>query len=581
MSNLTCQIQKLAKGLNKFTVQDILQILPASDDEINVSLNELEANFIIKKISDSEYLYIKSKRLSYDLYHTISAENLSEWVTIDEACKLTGQKKETIRRKCKNKTYESKFTKDGKFKEYLILRSCLKVKPKIQVRYTLEDKNQILKDIPSITDRVTFLKSSKDQAYFNSLPEYAQKYVFTRLTIFKLAGKLRGKELDLFLRKLSLEHPEYKMSYSTFISYLKNYAEEGIKALVPKYGKNRFTSCIPPDMYEQFKKIYLAPNKYSLTAVVKMLPLYGFDESAIPSSVSFKRRLRKEYSQKYIDAIKNAPLILPDLEENVFPQSKKKKEKPPLYSKYIDATNAFLKSIKNDSSNTNTCHRGHIENHLNPYFKNFDIDKITQEDILQFQSIKIAEGYSYASVKRFLSTFTTILKFNHSKFAHLTFSRKNTLLPPTSQKCLSKKEINNLIKSKSPELWILILGIKPSELLALEYKDINFKERTVLIDKFLVNNEVQKHRKIYKQRTLHLPNILLQTLNPKGKGRIFQNVESKNYDMLVNTHVKLLLEKNVSLNIIYKILGLQHLNEFEVRFNFLLPQKLDDGFEIL
>ena len=170
MSNLTCQIQKLAKGLNKFTVQDILQILPASDDEINVSLNELEANFIIKKISNSEYLYIKSKRLSYDSYHTISAENLSEWVTIDEACKLTGQKKETIRRKCKNKTYESKFTKDGKFKEYLILRSCLKIKPKIQVRYTLEDKNQILKDIPSITDRVTFLKSSKDQAYFNSLP---------------------------------------------------------------------------------------------------------------------------------------------------------------------------------------------------------------------------------------------------------------------------------------------------------------------------------------------------------------------------------------------------------------------------
>ena len=77
-----------------------------------------------------------------------------------------------------------------------------------------------------------------------------------------------------------------------------------------------------------------------------------------------------------------------------------------------------------------------------------------------------------------------------------------------------------------------------------------------------------------------MPDILFETLPPKGRGRIFQNLEIKNYNILINTHVKLMLDKNVPINIISKLLGFQDLQEFDAIFGFLLPQQLDDDFDI-
>ena len=54
-----------------------------------------------------------------------------------------------------------------------------------------------------------------------------------------------------------------------------------------------------------------------------------------------------------------------------------------------------------------------------------------------------------------------------------------------------------------------------------------------------------------------------------------------NIQILLNTHVKLLLDKNITLNIIYKNLALHNMNDFEMRFGFLLPRDLEEGFEIL
>ncbi|MBQ4115021.1 hypothetical protein IJD34_06420, partial [bacterium] len=61
---------------------------------------------------------------------------------------------------------------------------------------------------------------------------------------------------------------------------------------------------------------------------------------------------------------------------------------------------------------------------------------------------------------------------------------------------------------------------------------------------------------------------------------IFKNIKIKNYSVLSNTHVKLMIDKKVPLNIITKLLGFQNLNEFNAVFGFLLPQQLDDDFDI-
>ena len=164
---------------------------------------------------------------------------------------------------------------------------------------------------------------------------------------------------------------------------------------------------------------------------------------------------------------------------------------------------------------------------------------------------------------------------------HLTFSHKNSLLPPAEKGYLSKNEIENIKRNSLAELWILALGINPAELLALDYEDIDTKTRLINIDKAFVNNKICKHRKFYKIRKLLMPRILFEKFNLKGTGRIFKDINITNYNQLLNTHVKLLLDKNVPLNIISKNIGMQSLNEFEIRFNFLLPQNLDDNFEIL
>lgn len=78
-----------------------------------------------------------------------------------------------------------------------------------------------------------------------------------------------------------------------------------------------------------------------------------------------------------------------------------------------------------------------------------------------------------------------------------------------------------------------------------------------------------------------MPKILFKNFNTKGCSRIFKDINISNYNLLLNTHVKLLLDKNIPLNIISKNPEIQYLNEFETRFKFLLPQKMDDNFEIL
>ena len=100
MTNLAIQIQKMAKGLNRFSISDVFQIFPdVNEKEIYQILNFLEKELLIKKLSETEYLYVKFKNISPEIADNILEEKTSEWLTIDEVCKMTGQKKETVRRK--------------------------------------------------------------------------------------------------------------------------------------------------------------------------------------------------------------------------------------------------------------------------------------------------------------------------------------------------------------------------------------------------------------------------------------------------------------------------------------------------
>jgi hypothetical protein len=69
------------------------------------------------------------------------------WLPIEDVCTLTGEIKETVRRKCKSEVYVSKFTKNGKFKNYSVLLSSLSPKAQNKYFHIEEKKNLSIKEI--------------------------------------------------------------------------------------------------------------------------------------------------------------------------------------------------------------------------------------------------------------------------------------------------------------------------------------------------------------------------------------------------------------------------------------------------
>lgn len=252
------------------------------------------------------------------------------------------------------------------------------------------------------------------------------------------------------------------------------------------------------------------------------------------------------------------------------------------YEKVSTAFDDYLKTLENKQDENSICARGYIQNHLYPYFGKYKFKDITQETLINYQSKMLSEGYSVASIKRFISTFQKIMK-KYSNAKHLLFSTQETILPSLENRVLTDDEIQQIIKddSKIQELWILATGINIAELGALYYTDINFIDKTVNISKFKNKGNVENIRAKYKIRTLQIPDILFNKIPKKQNGLLFKEVEIDNFDLLLNTHIKLLLDKNVQINIISRNLGFYKLTDFESRYNFLLPQKLDSNFQIL
>ena len=152
---------------------------------------------------------------------------------------------------------------------------------------------------------------------------------------------------------------------------------------------------------------------------------------------------------------------------------------------------------------------------------------------------------------------------------------------PSKNIVLNDNEIQNIVKNKKAELWILYLGITPDELSAIFYSDIDFANKTVLINKFVINGKIQKYNKRHKIRRLNLPQKLIDMLDINGIGRIFKKVKISNFDAFLNTNVKLQLKHNIPLNLIYKNLGYANFSDFEKRFNFLFPTTINKDLDIL
>lgn len=139
------------------------------------------------------------------------------------------------------------------------------------------------------------------------IPEYNRKKRDKYLHLLKITNGLHGKKLMKFIDEYNQLNPSNRTSYANLIRKRNAYVRYGDIALISKFGTPR--KSYYPDMeeyYAIFKKFYLSNYCVSImksrenTAKIFQIPLEKF-----PSSMTFRRRLRKDFSKDEVRNIRN------------------------------------------------------------------------------------------------------------------------------------------------------------------------------------------------------------------------------------------------------------------------------------
>ena len=110
------------------------------------------------------------------------------WLTIEEACRLTGEITETVRRKCKTSKYTATAQKVGKCKIYSVLLSSL---PKeAQDKYFTNNT----------TPKVDLIVNPQNSIEYAQAPEWARKQADKYLELISRTEKMTHSQIDDFLK---------------------------------------------------------------------------------------------------------------------------------------------------------------------------------------------------------------------------------------------------------------------------------------------------------------------------------------------------------------------------------------------
>ena len=224
--NLQIKILKIAKGLNKFTLPDILPMLEENEKTIQKALNDLGNLNQIKKISNTEYLYTNFKKRVNKPVPTSQSSDSDIWLTIPEVAWLLNIQEETVKRNCLKGNYVVKPNKEADLEgKYLIKRSSLKLYD------FLEDSERRAMD-----KEVKKLFHNKEEEHLYVVAsDRGKEFIYRYLKLFKLTEGMNCRELRSFLEIIPLKNPKLKVSYSAFHSKRKKYQIEGMMGIFPKY----------------------------------------------------------------------------------------------------------------------------------------------------------------------------------------------------------------------------------------------------------------------------------------------------------------------------------------------------------
>lgn len=273
--NLQIKILKIAKGLNKFTLPDILPMLEENEKTIQKALNDLGNLNQIKKISNTEYLYTNFKKRVNKPLPTSQSSDSDIWLTIPEVARLLNIQEETVKRNCLKGNYVVKPNKESDLEgKYLIKRSSLKLYD------FLEDSERRAMD----KEVKKLFHNKEEERLYVVASDRGKEFIYRYLKLFKLTEGMNCKELRSFLEIIPLKNPKLKVSYPAFHSKRKKYQTEGMMGIFPKYF-------MPDNKNEEPKvrrNLNRLPKVYNLATIEQIEIIYKCFCFGIPASQTAK-----------------------------------------------------------------------------------------------------------------------------------------------------------------------------------------------------------------------------------------------------------------------------------------------------
>ena len=214
------------------------------------------------------------------------------WLDLKEISELTGEVKETVRRKCKRGEYVSKHRIEGKKKIYFVQLSSI---PKSAQEKYFNKNNPDFKDVAVIEDNAEIYSKASITAR-----KQADKY----LELINLTKYMKHSAIVEFLQDWNEKHPDKKSSYASLHRARVNYEKFGISALLSKKGIKQ-TKVINSRYFEYYKSLYLregAPSAFFCWQVTLGFAKKheDFDANNFPSYKTFDRHLKREIPEQAI-----------------------------------------------------------------------------------------------------------------------------------------------------------------------------------------------------------------------------------------------------------------------------------------
>ena len=273
--NLQMKILKIARGLNKFTLSDIIPMLEENERTIQKTLNDLESLNQIKKVSDTEYLYTNCKKREYMPASTSQSSDSDVWLTMYEAARLLNIQESSIRRSCLKGDYIVKPNNDPNLRgKYLIKRSSLKLYD------FLEDSERRAMD----KEVKKLFHNKEEERLYVVASDKGKEFIYRYLKLFKLTEGMNCKELRSFLEIIPLKNPKLKVSYPAFYAKRKKYQTEGMVGIFPKF----FMPDHRKEEPEVRRNLNRLPKVYNLATTEQIEIIYKCFCFGLPASQTSK-----------------------------------------------------------------------------------------------------------------------------------------------------------------------------------------------------------------------------------------------------------------------------------------------------